>query len=463
MEFTTTLIEAIKNWVNGKLKNKISSINSNKPDENGNVDIEISWNDLTDKPFYDTIEEATKGAIVELTTVTSSGQAVNGPISPNNNILYKVYFDQETFICTTILQGTGFDGIAYLGNLSLCNVGEDNNLPFCLKQTRYSSIAICYVQDSSISHTLKAVPLVDGVKTIDEKYLPESVTGIEEVQGKVVAIFDLDEGYGGFSDTINYPELKAALESNKIVLFKKTISSRPYFSLPIILKEEGVDYVIPTQKGVIEGFFPKSNGMSSVSYQSTYAILGPYRLENWEADKTGSVEYIPSINTMEQYVALKTPSKISQLENDSNFVNKTEVENLQDKIDILNGNGEGSVKNTVTEAVATIVANAPEDFDTLKEVATWIENDTLGTADLLNRISAAEKNIETLDVQSDWKQTDETSKDYIKNKPAPMTDDEIDAICGTSLVSNDIFVDENTNIVYKLYVEDGKLHMKEVE
>lgn len=108
------------------------------------------------------------------------------------------------------------------------------------------------------------------------------------------------------------------------------------------------------------------------------------------------------------------PSKVSELENDSNFANKTEIENLQNKIDILNGTGEGSVKDTIADAVATIVANAPEDFDTLKEVATWIENDTLGTADLLNRMTAVEENV---NIQSDWNQEDDTQKDFIKNKP----------------------------------------------
>lgn len=108
---------------------------------------------------------------------------------------------------------------------------------------------------------------------------------------------------------------------------------------------------------------------------------------------------------------------------DENKADKSTTEALQKAINILNGTENGSVKNTVAEAIASIIANAPEDFDTLKEIATWIENDTLGTADLLDRLSAAEKSIEALDVQADWKQTDEISKDYIKNKP-----DENDAL-----------------------------------
>ena len=49
-------------------------------------------------------------------------------------------------------------------------------------------------------------------------------------------------------------------------------------------------------------------------------------------------------------------------------------------IEVLNGEGDGSVKKQVAEAIANVVNNAPEDFDTLKEVADWIASDTTGAA-----------------------------------------------------------------------------------
>ena len=111
---------------------------------------------------------------------------------------------------------------------------------------------------------------------------------------------------------------------------------------------------------------------------------------------------------------------------DENKADKTTTEALQEAINVLNGTGEGSVKYTVADAVATIVAQAPEDFDTLKEIADWIANDETGTLDLIGRVEKAEADIEDLkplDVQADWKQTDETAMDFIKNKP-----DEDDAL-----------------------------------
>ena len=52
----------------------------------------------------------------------------------------------------------------------------------------------------------------------------------------------------------------------------------------------------------------------------------------------------------------------------------------------------GSVANTATSIaaakVAEIVANADAGFDTLKEIADWILNDTTGAADMANDIAA---------------------------------------------------------------------------
>ena len=60
----------------------------------------------------------------------------------------------------------------------------------------------------------------------------------------------------------------------------------------------------------------------------------------------------------------------------------------------LNGDADttGSVAHTATTIaaakVAEIVANADADFDTLKEIADWILNDTTGAADMANDIAA---------------------------------------------------------------------------
>ena len=74
--------------------------------------------------------------------------------------------------------------------------------------------------------------------------------------------------------------------------------------------------------------------------------------------------------------------------------NKTAHEANAAAIGVLNGDVEvvGSVANTAAAAaaleVAKVVADADANFDTLKEIADWILNDTTGAADMANDIAA---------------------------------------------------------------------------
>jgi hypothetical protein len=68
---------------------------------------------------------------------------------------------------------------------------------------------------------------------------------------------------------------------------------------------------------------------------------------------------------------------------------KVAVAALQSLIDILNSdsNVDGSVRKTVAEAIARVVAGAPEDLDTLKEIADYIASDKTGAAQMAAAIS----------------------------------------------------------------------------
>ena len=76
--------------------------------------------------------------------------------------------------------------------------------------------------------------------------------------------------------------------------------------------------------------------------------------------------------------------------------NATNIQTNADAIALLNNTADvaGSVAHTANAAaaakVAEIVANADADFDTLKEIADWILNDTTGAADMANDIAALE-------------------------------------------------------------------------
>lgn len=60
-------------------------------------------------------------------------------------------------------------------------------------------------------------------------------------------------------------------------------------------------------------------------------------------------------------------------QNTSNITSNTKrIEANETAISTLNGTGNGSVKKAVSDGIAKVVAGAPEDFDTLKEMSDWI-------------------------------------------------------------------------------------------
>lgn len=94
---------------------------------------------------------------------------------------------------------------------------------------------------------------------------------------------------------------------------------------------------------------------------------------------------------LEEVVATKADaSKVAQVERDVQK-NAGAVSNNTARLDVLEGEGEGSVKKAVAGAIAQVVANAPEDFDTLKEVADYIVSDKTKAAEIETSISNLNK------------------------------------------------------------------------
>ena len=75
---------------------------------------------------------------------------------------------------------------------------------------------------------------------------------------------------------------------------------------------------------------------------------------------------------------------------------KGRVTNTETAINTLNGNGDGSVKKQVADAVAGIVADAPEAYDTLKEISDWISTHASDASAMNSQINTNKNAIATL-------------------------------------------------------------------
>ena len=107
-------------------------------------------------------------------------------------------------------------------------------------------------------------------------------------------------------------------------------------------------------------------------------------------------------------------SRVGDVEDDIDSL-EPRVQANEDAIAILNGDASttGSVKKQVADAIARIVANAPDDFDTLKEISDWISGHgsdaaAMNTAisDLQDDLSALEQRVSDAEDDIDTLQTD---------------------------------------------------------
>lgn len=110
------------------------------------------------------------------------------------------------------------------------------------------------------------------------------------------------------------------------------------------------------------------------------------------------------IDALEKGTYDDTAVKASIAENKANIeANDAEILALQTSMQTLNADAEtvGSVANTANAAaaakVAEIVAGADVKYDTLKEIADWILNDTTGAANMANDIAALEAKMAGVD------------------------------------------------------------------
>ena len=88
--------------------------------------------------------------------------------------------------------------------------------------------------------------------------------------------------------------------------------------------------------------------------------------------------------------------------------NETTISSHTTALETLNGDEEGSVKKTVADEIAKVVADAPESLDTLKEISDWISSHESDASAMNSTIQTNKSDIATL-------QTDKVDKETGKS------------------------------------------------
>lgn len=141
----------------------------------------------------------------------------------------------------------------------------------------------------------------------------------------------------------------------------------------------------------------------------------------------------------------KELSNFSGSDIDENVVKNiviTETSALSETIKILIDSDSGkSVRDIAVEEVVKVVSGAPESFDTLKEIADWIQNDTTGAAKMANDIEDLKDLIRNTGTYAHQPLTYNQYTELITNGTVEITDE--------NGVTNTIVYDDNT--FYAIY------------
>ena len=102
-------------------------------------------------------------------------------------------------------------------------------------------------------------------------------------------------------------------------------------------------------------------------------------------------------------------------QNTSDITSNTKrIEANETAISTLNGTGDGSVKKAVSDGIAEVVAGAPEDFDTLKEMSDWISTHETSASAMNSQIQDNKKAIDNHASNGDIHVTTENKTNWNK-------------------------------------------------
>ena len=171
-----------------------------------------------------------------------------------------------------------------------------------------------------------------------------------------------------------------------------------YYGQTLVVVESGVAtlYVIQPDKTLkAAGGAVLGDGKSIAVEDGTVKLIGFEAAETGAQPRKkadGSIEWVkPDTTTVE---GLQTA--ITGLESDLNALTD-DVDANTAAITTLNGTGEGSVSKQVADAVAQIVSDAPEAYDTLKEISDWISSHASDAAEMNSGIQQNASDIAALE------------------------------------------------------------------
>lgn len=145
-------------------------------------------------------------------------------------------------------------------------------------------------------------------------------------------------------------------------------------------------------------------------------------------------------------------------QNTSDITSNTKrIEANETAISTLNGTGDGSVKKAVSDEIAKVVAGAPEDFDTLKEMSDWISTHETSASAMNSQIQDNKSAITIL-------QTNKADKTEIPTVPTNVSEFTNDAgyLTEHQDISNLVVKEEGKGLSSNDYTSEEKTKLGDI-
>ena len=153
-----------------------------------------------------------------------------------------------------------------------------------------------------------------------------------------------------------------------------------------------IEYVDSKISGLTEVYAPKAEFEEVQKKVDEITSTGgePNVQSDWDTTDETADSFIknkPDLNVFAKTTAV-TEDIATAFESGISYTD-TKVKEVSDVVSVLVGeDASKSARAIAAEEVAKVVASADTDFDTLKEIADWIKNDTTGAANMANDIAA---------------------------------------------------------------------------
>lgn len=132
------------------------------------------------------------------------------------------------------------------------------------------------------------------------------------------------------------------------------------------------------------------------SFNTTDSYITALQIKNY-VDSPRTAEFQNEVferkSDVSKLEAKLTTEATSRKDEDSKLQNEidsldTRTSTNENVLKILTGTGEGSIKKSIADRIAEVVSNAPEAFDTLKEIADWVNEHETDALSMQNSISS---------------------------------------------------------------------------